>query len=93
MIRPDLLSESRLSLTQLAHKEKVGIATVWRWATNGIGGVRLESFRIGRKRFTTAEAFQRFIAKQNGGFIEAPAATPKQRREAIERAERELMQH
>lgn len=56
----DLLSEQRLSLTALARQENVNTCTVWRWAKRGAKGVVLETFSVGAKRFTTAEAFRRF---------------------------------
>lgn len=37
-------------------------ATWWRWHRRGVGGVKLETIRVGGKRYTTAEAMQRFIA-------------------------------
>lgn len=42
----NLLSEQRISMTELAHREKVAIPTVWRWRQRGIRGVWLESFMV-----------------------------------------------
>jgi hypothetical protein len=41
-------------------------ATMWRWALRGVDGVKLESFKIGGRRYTTAEALDRFVARLNG---------------------------
>ncbi len=41
-------------------------ATLWRWAFRGVDGVKLESFKIGGRRYTTAEALDRFVARLNG---------------------------
>jgi hypothetical protein len=93
MIDPRLLSETRLTLAQLAHRERVGIATVWRWTLNGTKGVRLESFKVGGRKFTTSEAFERFVAANNGGFssqARVGSALSKQRLLSIEQAEAEL---
>lgn len=75
-----LLNESRLTLSQLARSQGVNVATIWRWCTKGVRGVRLESLVIGGRRVTTEEAFERFIAATNP---EASAtATPTARHEA-----------
>lgn len=37
-------------------------ATWWRWWKHGISGIRLETIVVGRSRFTTAAAVQRFAA-------------------------------
>jgi hypothetical protein len=39
---------------------------MWRWALRGVDGVKLESFKIGGRRYTTAEALDRFVARLNG---------------------------
>jgi hypothetical protein len=38
-------------------------ASVWRWATKGIKGVRLATIALGRYRYTTVSALERFIAE------------------------------
>lgn len=37
-------------------------STLYRWARNGIGGIRLEYLRIGRCMVTSREALDRFFA-------------------------------
>ncbi len=39
------------------------VASVWRWATRGIKGVRLATIALGRFRYTTESALERFIAE------------------------------
>ena len=56
-----LLAERRLSLHDLARSEGVNPATVRRWCLLGCRGAKLESFTIGLRRFTTHEAFVRFV--------------------------------
>lgn len=86
-----ILSESRLTLSQLAHAQGVNCATAWRWAIKGVRGVKLESLAVGGRRITSAEAFERFIAATNPDTTSTPkVATPEQRRKAVEAAEREL---
>jgi hypothetical protein len=40
-------------------------ATAMRWMLNGVGGVRLESTKIGGARYTSREAIERFVAALN----------------------------
>jgi len=58
-----LLREQRISLSGLAKEEDISTPTAWRWAQRGIKGTRLETFSVGGRRFTTREAFQRFVEK------------------------------
>lgn len=60
-----LLHETRIAFTQLAQEQNISIPTVWRWAQRGIRGHVLESFSVGNRKFTTREAFSRFIAVTN----------------------------
>jgi hypothetical protein len=43
-----------------------GPATLFGWANRGVRGVRLESCRIGGRRFTTLAALRRFLDAVNG---------------------------
>lgn len=65
MASEQILSESRLTLTELAKREGVNVCTCWRWATAGVRGVVLETLATGGKRITSAEAFSRWVAAQN----------------------------
>ncbi len=59
-----LLEERRLSLTELAQREGVNATTIWRWTLRGVrGGIRLESFIVGGRRYTTEQAFTRFVER------------------------------
>ncbi len=40
-------------------------ATLWRWATRGARGVRLQTVVVGGRRFTSASAVSRFIDELN----------------------------
>lgn len=46
---------------------KVHLATVHRWATRGVSGIRLETLRIGGAKFTSAEALQAFCERLSTG--------------------------
>ena len=58
-----IIAERRLSLTKLAQRENVNTSTVWRWAQKGVRGIHLETYRIGGRRFTSEEAFCRFVTQ------------------------------
>lgn len=60
------------------------IATVWRWATTGLRGVRLETYRSGRNRVTTRSAVQRFLAALNADLV-VESTPPAPRRAAAKR--------
>ncbi|MBC7853632.1 MAG: DUF1580 domain-containing protein [Pirellulaceae bacterium] len=58
----DFTKEKPLSLAAVAERFGVAVKTVRSWA-RGVGGRRLETAKLGGKRFTSLEAIQRF-AKQ-----------------------------
>ncbi len=90
----NFLRETRLTFSELSRRENVNASTVWRWSLRGCRGVRLESFSVGAKRYTTAEAFARFVAATtaaaNGGDLVATQCTSRQQDAEIDAAEREL---
>jgi len=90
----DLLAERRVSMTELARQLGVTIPTIWRWRQRGVRGIRLETFMLGGRRFTTQEAHCRFVeattAAADGPQAATPARTNRQREAAIDRAERAL---
>ena len=84
-----ILSEPRISLVDLARREGVHVATVWRWCLRGVRGHRLESFSIGGRKFTSLPSYERWIAALNGEKIrsETPAAYERRQRAAEKTAE------
>jgi hypothetical protein len=51
-------------------------ATIWRWAIKGLRGVRLQTIALGRYRYTTERAIERFIDQTSA--VSAPhGATPR----------------
>jgi len=65
-------------------------ATVWRWAVHGVRGLKLESVVIGGRRFTTAEAVERFVHALSTGSSDTSAPTPQQRKREIAAAKARL---
>lgn len=63
----ELQAETLVRLAEAAkHLPKTGgksihRATLWRWATTGVGGVILQTIKIGGATFTSLEALQRFV--------------------------------
>jgi hypothetical protein len=80
-----LLREERISLTTLAQEQSVSVPTAWRWAQRGNRGHVLETISVGGRKFTTREAFARWIARINGEPVRTE--TPRQRERAITVAE------
>jgi hypothetical protein len=74
----------------------VKASCVLRWVLDGVkvpgvGKVKLEAARIGRRWITSAEALQRFIDAQTPTLERQPTPrSPAARRRAHERAEQEL---
>lgn len=64
----DILNESIITLAQAAESlprrragRKTSIATLYRWASRGLRGVRLETIKIGATTCTSHAALQRFF--------------------------------
>ena len=61
-----LIAEDRVPLTVIASELGVDRKTVARWADHGYLNHRLESYRVGKKRFSTRQAAAKFLAAVNG---------------------------
>lgn len=72
----------------------VSLATLDRWMTRGVGGVVLESCRIGGTTYTSDEATLRFLDRLNGadqnGAGQPDTRPASHRRQQIARADRRL---
>lgn len=92
MVPSDFLASTRdrLSLPQLAKEQDVSPVSTWRWALRGCAGIKLPTFCIGHKRYTTRAAFAEWVEKvtavRNGVPINQGSS---QQESAIDRAERE----
>lgn len=82
----------RLTFSAAAQKIGVHVATLWRWATAGCRGVRLQSWSIGARRFTTATAIDQFMIDTTAAATgePLPVRTPRQRTVAIAKARQQL---
>jgi hypothetical protein len=79
----DPLSEELLTFSQAARRlprlrndRPVSPATIWRWGTVGLRGVKLETTKVGSVNCTSVEALRRFLARLNGQ-PEPPSTTGK----------------
>lgn len=93
----DWSEESILTFVEVAKRmprrrrgRPVNVATIHRWAKNGVRGVRLESLRLGGGLVTSVEALQRFAESLTAGDGQRVVRTSAQRERAADRAEAEL---
>ena len=94
----DLANEEVVSLaaaTKHLPKRRGGkrphVSTLYRWATAGVRGIRLEVIRVGSTQCTSLEALQRFCERCTAGDADRPVpTTTKQRRHQQQQAEAEL---
>lgn len=75
--------------------KRLHISACYRWITKGIGGVRLESIKLGGTTYTSIEALQRFAAVLSGRESEPPqrhgaGRSPRQSRHVRRVLEAEL---
>lgn len=82
------LSDATRHLPKRPGGKKPHVATLYRWATRGLRGIRLETIRVGGTLCTSLEALQRFCERLSDG-TSPPIArvTSAARRRAVERAE------
>jgi hypothetical protein len=68
------------------------ISSIYRWASRGVRGAKLESVLVGGRRYTSVEAVERFCARATAAASREPPPlrTPRERQRAIEEAEREF---
>ncbi|MBI1347224.1 DUF1580 domain-containing protein [bacterium] len=82
----DHISGERLTPAQASRLLDTHIATTWRYMLHGVRGVRLESWLVGARRYTTAEAVERFLQRLNADTASAAptqaAVTSRRKRQA-----------
>lgn len=65
----------RLSVNELARRECVHTATVWRWLLHGVRGHKLRAVRVGGRRFITEADWRTFTTALNADLNDVPAAS------------------
>jgi hypothetical protein len=92
---PSILDEDTLTLTKAAKEADVHVATIHRWASRGVQGVRLATAKLGGKRVTSRQAIRRFseelTAASSPEGLPSPTASAAHQR-AIDAAEREAQE-
>jgi hypothetical protein len=64
---------------QTLFPNRVNVATARRWALTGVRGFILETFLLGRDRYATPQAVERFLRRINGESLtelDSPACSP-----------------
>lgn len=67
----------RLSLSDMARLQNVHPSTAVRWCLRGCRGVKLPSFLIGGRRFTTLRLFHEWVDATAVASVEAARTGPK----------------
>lgn len=75
-----MIDESLITLTEAARSlpNKPHVATLYRWMSRGVRGIRLRTFLVGGRRYTSREALDEFInaasqvGKQSGEVTTVP---------------------
>jgi hypothetical protein len=57
--------QAAADVTDLRGGRRLHPATLYRWATEGCRGIRLETIRIGGRRFTSTQALIRFFEQSS----------------------------
>jgi hypothetical protein len=86
----DLKHEAPAYLGQSRNGRPVHHSFLIRAVTRGIRGHRLEAVRVGSRWLTSVQAIQRWAEAQTPGVATTPAGAQSRRRQAAERADREL---
>jgi len=84
------LANAAKTLPRRRQGKKPHVSTLFRWASRGVRGVRLETIRVGGTICTSTEALQRFCNALTEPDWPPPGRTNRQRQAAIDRANREL---
>src|SRR5271157_803864 len=88
------LAQAAAELPRRRRGRKTHLSTLYRWASTGCRGVRLETIQIGATRCTSREALQRFFENLSDpdrtGNAPSPQRTATQRQRQSEAAGRQL---
>ena len=86
--------ENMISLVEAARSlpGRPHASSLYRWCRKGVRGVKLQTWLVGGRRYTTIAALEQFIAATTAAADGEPALprTPRQRDRAIHAAEQEL---
>lgn len=71
------LAEAAATLPPMRGGKRPCYSTIWRWATCGIKGMRLETIKVGSVSCTSREAMQRFFDRLTGPQAGVPQVVRK----------------
>jgi Protein of unknown function (DUF1580) len=77
----DILKETLIPLQKVADQlpirdgKKIHHSTVFRWATSGVRGRKLEAIRVGGRFFTSCEKLREFLAVGDDSTTRPPKAS------------------
>ncbi len=72
----EILTAERFSVTETARRLGVHVSTVWRWIHRGIRGRRLETVRVGGRRYVLRETLESFLISGSADASETPGTPP-----------------
>jgi len=81
------MAEAARSLPRRPH-----VSTLYRWHRRGVRGIKLQTWLVGGRRYTTPDALEKFVVATTAAADgeTPPTRTPRQRDRAIHQAERDL---
>jgi excisionase family DNA binding protein len=85
----EILTAERFSVTETAHRLNVHVSTVWRWIHRGIRGRRLETVRVGGRRFVLRKTLENYLNNEPISESETPV-TPIPPTKRLEQAQTAL---
>lgn len=69
-----------LSRASALFPNRPSVASIWRWATRGVRGVRLHTVRVGGRSYVTADDVREFLDALNRPTDAAPTTGANSRR-------------
>ena len=83
------LADATKHLPRRRAGKRPSVSCIYRWAQNGVHGVKLETIQVGGTKCTSLEAMQRFFDRLTNP--DAPVTQPtRTRQREIDKAESEL---
>ena len=87
----DPYHDTLIPLSEIAKQlpQRPSPASLWRWHSKGINGIRLEVIRVGGRLYTTARAWRTFVEHTTRPDVAAPPVESDERSAATDHKLRE----